>query len=454
MSSCTLDVASLKKLVQEKEEELTKLRCELAAAEQRELYNQYQALTPSLVEAPRCQDAPRQVLTHDEVGRYSRQMILNEIGMPGQLLLATAKVLIVGCGGLGCPAAMYLAAAGIGTIGLLDYDLVEISNLHRQVLHAENRVGVSKADSVISALRQLNSHVKLVPHKVVMDSSNALGIINGYDVVLDCTDNVATRYLINDACVLSKKPLVSGAALRWDGQLTVYNYQDGPCYRCMYPSPPDPDTVTNCSDGGVIGAVPGIIGSLQALETIKIITKAGVVLSKALLIFDGFRQKSFTAKIRGKQPNCVVCSDSPTLTQLIDYAQFCGAVATDKDTDMNLLQSSQRISVTDYKNNFIDTNIPHVLLDIRQPVELTICGLPDALNIPLRELNKPDCVQQIQFAMHKKAAKSLICVCRRGNDSQKAVDILSKSLDDCVVQDIIGGLTKWAQKIDPSMPIY
>lgn len=397
----------------------------------------------------------RESLTHAEVARYSRQMILTEIGMSGQLSLASAKVLVVGCGGLGCPSSMYLAAAGVGTIGLLDYDEVEMSNLHRQTLHTEARVGVAKADSIKFSLSQLNSCVKLIAHKSVLDSSNAMEVIKDYDVILDCTDNVATRYLLNDACVLSKKPLVSGAALRWEGQVTVYNYNEGPCYRCLFPSPPDPSTVTNCSDGGVIGAVPGIIGSFQALEAIKIITNSGNVLSQAMLVFDGLRQTNLKAKLRGRQASCVVCGDQPSLTQLIDYVEFCGAAAADKDSSIDVLRPQQRITVTDYKHMLAGGSSPHVLLDVRQPVELSICALPEALNIPLKELKKSQRIEEIKEAMTVKGTKEVLCVCRRGNDSQLAVAALGTALgDDAIVRDIIGGLTQWARVVDSSMPVY
>lgn len=287
--------------------------------------------------------------------------------------MANSSVLILGAGGLGCPAAIYLAAAGIGHLGVVDYDVVELSNLHRQIMHREASVGVSKAASLAQAVRSLNSRVRVTVHDVQLDGSNAMGIVSGYDVALDCSDNPATRYLINDACVLSGRPLISGSALRWEGQLTVYNYRDGPCYRCLYPTPPNPQFVTNCSDGGVIGAgdtsptcshqfqsmstnvicvflivfflVPGLIGTLQAMETIKLLLAevkpdtsnhcpTGPSFSRRLLVFDGESGMFRTVSLRPKQPDCAVCASPQTRTinrlEDVDYALFCGRGPHDK----------------------------------------------------------------------------------------------------------------------------
>lgn len=400
--------------------------------------------------------SPKQNLTHGEIARYSRQLILPELGVTGQLLLKGAQVLIVGCGGLGCPAAVYLAAAGIGTIGLLDYDTIDLSNLHRQVLHTEARVNVSKVDSILLSVKALNSNVNIRTHNVVLNSSTAIEIIKQYDVVLDCTDNVATRYLLNDSCVLSGKPLVSGAALRWEGQLTVYNYNDGPCYRCLFPSPPPPETVTNCSDGGVMGVIPGIIGSMQALETIKIIANIGLPMSCSMLLYDGFRSNVRKVKIRPKQKNCSICGETPSITELVDYEEFCGANATDKDEGLTLLQENHRVTV-ELVNKMLEENEPHVLVDVRMPVELEICSLgSSALNIPLKQISKPENLATIRTSLADKAANTIICVCRRGNDSQLAVRALAEAFkdEDVVIKDVVGGLTAWAKRIDCTMPIY
>uniref|UniRef100_A0A8W7PPE1 THIF-type NAD/FAD binding fold domain-containing protein n=1 Tax=Anopheles coluzzii TaxID=1518534 RepID=A0A8W7PPE1_ANOCL len=245
-------------------------------------------------------------LNNDEIARYSRQIILSEIGVQGQLKLKKASVLVVGAGGLGCPAALYLAGAGIGRIGVLDYDEVELTNLHRQLLHTEATVGLTKVTSVQSYLEQLNSQIEIETHHAQLTSENALALLEPYDVVVDATDNVATRYLLNDACVLLRKPLVSGSALQLEGQLTVYNYRGGPCYRCLFPTPPPPESVTNCGDGGVLGAITGVIGALQALETIKIILSNEGVLAGRLLLFDGQQSAFRNLKLRPKKPTCAL----------------------------------------------------------------------------------------------------------------------------------------------------
>ncbi|XP_045116192.1 adenylyltransferase and sulfurtransferase MOCS3-like [Portunus trituberculatus] len=394
-------------------------------------------------------------LTHAQVARYSRQLILPEFGPRGQRTLSAASILIVGCGGLGCPAAIYLAAAGVGRLGLIDYDLVELNNLHRQVLHTEARVGTSKALSIAQSIQALNSEVKVVPYEVSFTSSVALAVIRQYDVVLDCTDNVATRYLLNDACVLADKPLVSGSALRFEGQLTVYHHQGGPCFRCIHPKPPPPETVTNCSDGGVLGAVPGVIGCMQALEAIKIITNVGTSLSQKLLLFDGLRGTFLTVKLRGMKSTCEICGETPSIKQLIDYEQFCGAAATDKDKGVMLLDRNKRLTVEEYRT-LMEANKSHVLIDVRLPVELEICSLPNCINIPLKDIDKEKSRSLIQNKLSDLGTKSVICVCRRGNDSQVAVRQLEASLSqpEYQVRDIIGGLTAWAHKIDKSMPVY
>jgi adenylyltransferase/sulfurtransferase len=294
-------------------------------------------------------------------------------------------VLIVGAGGLGCPAAQYLAAAGIGCIGIVDYDNVEISNLHRQVIHGEGQVGIAKVTSAGLFINSLNSNVKVVTHCLLLNSSNALDIIRQYDVVLDATDNLPSRYLLNDSCVILKKPLVSGSALRFEGQLTVYNHDNGPCYRCLYPSPPPPHTVTNCSEGGVLGVVPGIIGSLQALETLKLITGIGDVLSGKLLLFDGLTASFRVVTLRSHDPNCSMCGDNPTIKELIDYEVFCNSTADDKENQVVLIGENDRISCQEYKA-VLDQEAPHVLIDVREPVEYDICRLDNSHNIPLSRL--------------------------------------------------------------------
>lgn len=270
-----------------------------------------------------------------EYKRYGRQMILDGIGLAGQLKLKGSKVLVVGAGGLGAPAILYLAAAGVGTIGIFDSDNVDISNLHRQVIHSEYTDGLSKVESARRAARATNSGIKITPYHGHLDSSNALDVIRQYDIVLDCTDNVPTRYLLSDACVLAQKPCVSGSAIRYQGQLIVYNHNASPCYRCLHPKPPPAETVVSCADGGVLGVVPGTIGILQALEALKLIL--GMEVSGKLLMFDALSATPFRSiAMRGRKSDCAICGDNPSIKELQDYVQFCGSAAVEKVGDRSV----------------------------------------------------------------------------------------------------------------------
>uniref|UniRef100_A0A182JW94 Adenylyltransferase and sulfurtransferase MOCS3 homolog n=1 Tax=Anopheles christyi TaxID=43041 RepID=A0A182JW94_9DIPT len=396
-------------------------------------------------------------LNNDEIARYSRQIILSEIGVQGQLKLKKASVLVVGAGGLGCPAALYLAGAGIGRIGVLDYDEVELTNLHRQLLHTEATVGLTKVTSVQSYLEQLNSQIEIETHHTQLTSDNAIALLEQYDVVVDATDNVATRYLLNDACVMLRKPLVSGSALQLEGQLTVYNYRGGPCYRCLFPTPPPPESVTNCGDGGVLGAVTGVIGALQALETIKIILSNEGVLNGRLLLFDGQQSAFRNLKLRPKKPSCAVCSDAPTLTKLIDYEQFCQMKATDKDTALTLLQPNERISVRDYHDEWLAVGRDHLLVDVRGTNQFEMCQLPGTpFNIPIEDILSNRRTEEILMRAQQTMLPVYV-VCRRGNDSQLAVQHLVPMFRERNLpapRDLIGGLHAWTKTIDPSFPIY
>lgn len=405
-------------------------------------------------------------LSNEDIMRYSRQLLLPDLGVRGQLNLSKTSVLIVGCGGLGCPLAQYLTAAGIGRLGLLDYDDVELSNLHRQVLHGEQNQGQAKALSAANAVKRLNSTIDCIPYHLQLSPENALQLIQQYDIVADCSDNVPTRYLVNDACVLSGKPLVSASALRMDGQLTVYNYRGGPCYRCLYPSPPPPETVTNCSDGGVLGVVPGIMGCLQALEVIKIASGQGSSCGQQLLMFDAQDARFRSIKLRPKQAGCAVCGEKPSVTQLVDYEAFCGSAATDKCQKLHLLSKDQRITVQDYKS-ILDNACPHLLLDVRPLVEVDICHLPFSHNIPLSSLEemKSECLQllrariaRLKQQMENDSRPPVYVICKQGNDSQKAVQVLEKmsgsEMDHVIVKDISGGLMAWARTIDHTFPQY
>ncbi|XP_047467140.1 adenylyltransferase and sulfurtransferase MOCS3 isoform X2 [Mugil cephalus] len=450
------EVCSLKAQLEQKENEIAALKSRLAQLEKShgsvlELHDKVTPLTPL---------TPKPALSNEDIMRYSRQLLMPELGVQGQLKLSKTSVLIVGCGGLGCPLAQYLAAAGIGRLGLLDYDEVELSNLHRQVLHGEENQGQAKALSAASSVRRLNSTVECVPYHLQLSPENALQLIQQYDIVADCSDNVPTRYLVNDACVLSGKPLVSASALRMEGQLTVYNYRGGPCYRCLYPMPPPPETVTNCSDGGVLGVVPGIMGCLQALEVLKIASGQGSSCGQQLLLFDAQDARFRPIKLRPKQAGCAVCGENPSVTELVDYEAFCGSAATDKCRRLNLLSTDQRITVQDYKT-ILDNAGPHLLLDVRPLVEVDICHLPFSLNIPLSSLEarKSEHLQLLQERISGlKQQMAVYVICKQGNDSQKAVQLLEKmsgsEVEGIVVKDICGGLMAWAKRIDTAFPQY
>ncbi|XP_064586061.1 adenylyltransferase and sulfurtransferase MOCS3 [Zonotrichia leucophrys gambelii] len=408
----------------------------------------------------------RSALSAAEILRYSRQLVLPELGVRGQLRLARSSVLVVGCGGLGCPLAQYLAAAGVGRLGLVDHDVVETSNLQRQVLHGEARRGRPKARSAAAALRRLNSAVQYVPYRGALRPRSALRLVRQYDIVADCSDNAPTRYLVSDACVLAGRPLVSGSALRLEGQLAVYNHRGGPCYRCLFPRPPPPDTVTNCADGGVLGAVTGIIGCLQALEVLKIASGMGSSLSGSMLMFDALEGRFRNIKLRPRRADCAVCGDSPSITCLQDYEAFCGSCATDKCRALQLLPAADRLSVQQYKA-LLDARAPHVLLDVRPPVEADICRLPHALHVPLRSLQDREqhALQRLQERVRQERQRTdgqsplpVYVVCKLGNDSQKAVKILqelpAEEFGSVVAKDIKGGLMAWATKIDSTFPQY
>ncbi|XP_061116787.1 adenylyltransferase and sulfurtransferase MOCS3 isoform X2 [Conger conger] len=443
------EVFKLKQQLVEREREISVLKDTLAQLQTSnisiELQEEVTALAPL---------KEKVMLSNEDVMRYS------------QLKLSQASVLVVGCGGLGCPLAQYLAAAGIGRLGLLDYDEVELSNLHRQVLHGEQTRGQPKALSAAQAIRRLNPAVECIPYHLRLSHENALQLIQQYDIVADCSDNVPTRYLVNDACVLAGKPLVSASALRMEGQLTVYNYEGGPCYRCLYPVPPPPETVTNCSDGGVLGVVPGIMGCFQALEVLKIASGQASSCSQQLLTFDAQDVRFRSIRLRPRQAGCAVCGEKPTVTALKDYETFCGTSATDKCRRLCLLSKEQRISVQEYKE-ILGGGTPHLLLDVRPLVEVDICHLPFSLSIPLASLEdrKTEDVQLLKerIVETKQQLKSESCVpvyaiCKTGNDSQKAVQILQQmagsELEPISAKDVKGGLMAWAQKIDPSFPQY
>ncbi|XP_046388428.1 adenylyltransferase and sulfurtransferase MOCS3 isoform X2 [Ischnura elegans] len=415
----------------------------------------------------------------NDVERYCRQMILPEIGTTGQAVLRNSSVLIVGCGGIGCPVALYLAAAGVGRLGLVDYDDVELSNLHRQVLHTEVTVGVPKVDSAAEALQRLNMDLEISRHNELIEPSNVFDIIKPYDVVVDATDNVPTRYLLNDACWLAgKKPLVSGSALKMEGQLTVYggarDTEEGapqpPCYRCLFPTPPPVEAISNCSDSGVLGVVPGLIGILQALEVIKILMgklksqergkkkcySNDSSLAKKLLLFDAATCSFRSVRLRSADPNCPLCGTNPTITSLggMDYENLCGVRVHNEAQSIELLKENERISVHDY-NKILKEETKHVLLDVRSQAEFDMCHLSSAVSLPMSELTRaPEVVKEA--AKSSKTDKLPVYVfCRRGNDSQRAVKKFQELFgEDWVIKDIKGGLHEWSEEIDPTFPHY
>ncbi|CAG2169636.1 unnamed protein product [Oppiella nova] len=401
-------------------------------------------------------------LSADEVSRYSRQMLLPEVGRSGQLALKKTSVLVVGCGGLGCPASLYLAASGIGRLGLVDNDVVDKSNLHRQVLHTETRVGQLKTESAVETLKAINSNVTLEPIECRLNRTNASDIISKYDIIIDGTDNPMTRYLLSDVCVLNNKPLVSGSALRFDGQLTVYNYDSNtPCYRCLFPTAPPAGTVTNCNDGGVMGVIPGIIGQMQALETIKIAIGRKPTYAGQMLLFDGLNGSFKTVKLRGKREDCISCGANRTLgSELMDYEEFCG-VQCNASQSLKILAPEERMSCKEYETQYLNARSDHLLIDVRPKLQADITKLENAINIPLGELEKGNGFEILEDLLAKemdrnKSKVNVIFMCRRGNASQKAVRLLKSKItnDKILIKDIIGGLEGWAKEVDPTFPMY
>ncbi|KAJ2805036.1 hypothetical protein H4R20_002257 [Coemansia guatemalensis] len=396
------------------------------------------------------------VLSNEEIRRYSRQLLIPEVGTKGQRRLRDSAVLVIGTGGLGSPCALYLASMGVGTLGLVDHDTVDHSNLHRQIIHTEaSCAGAPKVVSAHMGLSRLSSLCNVRIHNVLLDSSNAKDIMNGYDVVVDATDNAATRYLINDACVLLGIPLVSGSAVRLDGQLTVYNYNGGPCYRCLFPTPPPVDTMAGCSETGVLGVVPGIIGCLQAMETVKLLTGRKMDEHPSMLLFSYASQPHFRSiKLRSRSAGCAVCGDSPTVTELVDYVAFCGSGPHDNAPSWSILDDpAQRISCKEF-SAFRSTTPrkPHLLLDVRNEVEFEICSLPNSLNIPLDQFDRRQ--DELEKAIGDLDGGPVYALCRRGNFSQLAVRHIRDKLGYSECYDIARGLVGWQEEVDSNFPAY
>ena len=375
-------------------------------------------------------------LSHEEILRYSRHLILPDVGVAGQRKLKSARVLLVGAGGLGSPAALYLAAAGVGTIGIVDFDVVDQTNLQRQILHGTSRVGVSKLQSAEERLRDINPNVRVETFETRLTSENALDIIRDFDVVADGTDNFPTRYLVNDACVLLGKPNVYGSIFRFEGQASVFYAKEGPCYRCLYAEPPPPGLVPSCAEGGVLGVLPGIIGSIQALETIKLILGAGDSLIGRLLLFDALKLSFRELKLE-KDPDCPVCGPRPTVTALIDYEAFCGVGA---EPSYDGLEVTAAELAAEWKEH------PDLLvLDVREPHEYEIARIEGAKLIPLSQL--PDRLGDLD------GHREIVTHCHHGARSLKALEIL-KAAGFSKVRSLRGGIDAWSVNVDSNVPRY
>jgi sulfur-carrier protein adenylyltransferase/sulfurtransferase len=377
-------------------------------------------------------------LTNDEILRYSRHLIMPEVGMAGQQKLKAARVLCIGAGGLGSPLALYLAAAGVGTLGLVDFDVVDFTNLQRQIIHTTADVGRKKLDSAAEKLKAINPFINLKTFETRLSSANALDLFREFDIVADGTDNFPTRYLVNDACVLTGKPNVYGSIFRFEGQASVFATEDGPCYRCLYPEPPPPGLVPSCAEGGVLGILPGLVGVMQATEVIKLILGAGEPLIGRLLLIDALGMKFRELKLR-KNPDCPACGTHRTITKLIDYNEFCGIRGEEKPVETGIPE----MQVEELKRR-LDAGDDLYVLDVREPHEYQICNIGGHL-IPLGDL--PKRVSELD------SSREIVAHCRSGVRSAKAVDFLQQA-GFKKVHNLAGGILAWADRVDPKMPKY
>lgn len=380
--------------------------------------------------------------SNDEIARYSRHLIMPEVTLDGQKRIKASSVLCIGTGGLGSPIALYLAAAGVGRLGLVDYDVVDFSNLQRQILHGTDDVGRKKLNSAKDRIKAVNPNVQVDLHDMLFRSENAMQVVKDYDIVIDGTDNFPTRYLSNDVCVLTKKPNIYGSIFRFDGQCTVFApHLGGPCYRCMFPEPPPPGMVPSCAEGGVLGVLPGIIGVMQALEAIKLIVGIGDPLIGRLVSFDALKLRFKEFKIR-KDPNCPICGDHPTLHELIDYDQFCGIPQADAEAAKEM--DVPTITALDLKQKF-DRRDKFVLVDVREPFEYEITHIPGSKLIPLGEL--PARLSELD------SADDIVLQCKSGGRSAKALRILQEA-GFRKLSNLEGGITAWSDDVDPTVPKY
>jgi adenylyltransferase/sulfurtransferase len=385
---------------------------------------------------------PATELTTAEIHRYSRHLIIPDVGVPGQKRLKNSRVLCVGAGGLGSPALMYLAAAGVGTLGIIDFDTVDESNLQRQVIHGQSDIGRSKAESAAASIREINPYVNVVIHDTALDRDNVFDIFGRYDLIVDGTDNFATRYLVNDAAVLLGKPYVWGSIYRFDGQASVFWAEHGPCYRCLYPEPPPPGMVPSCAEGGVLGVLCASVGSIQVTEAIKLLTGIGEPLVGRLMVYDALEMTYRTIKVR-KDPGCVLCGENPTQTELLeDYEDFCGAVS-DEAVAATLGSTITAPELKEWR----DAGKDLYLVDVREPAEYEIVRIPDSVLIPKGEIMSGDALAGLP------QNRQIVLYCKTGIRSAEALAAVKNAgFRDAV--HLQGGVVGWVRQVDPSLPIY
>ncbi len=398
------------------------------------------SIVPSIAGGSLSVEEDREVeLDNDEILRYSRHLIMPEVALEGQKRLKAASVLCIGAGGLGSPLIMYLAAAGIGRIGIVDFDVVDFTNLQRQIIHSTANVGKLKLQSAKERIAEINPYVKVDTYEVAITSENALELVRDYDVIVDGTDNFPTRYLVNDACVLLGKPNVYGSIFRFEGQASVFDAKRGPCYRCLYPEPPPPGLVPSCAEGGVLGVLPGIIGVIQAIETVKLILGKGEPLVGRLVLFDAMKMKFRELKLR-KNPECPICGENPTIKELIDYQEFCGVTLQEE------VQVGKEFEITPLElKEKIDRGDEFILVDVREPEEFAIGRIPGSQLIPLRTV--PERLHELS------SADEIVVHCRSGVRSGKVVELM-KQAGYRKVKNLVGGILQWSDDVDPSVPKY
>lgn len=379
-------------------------------------------------------------LSNEEIARYSRHLIMSEVGLKGQQRLKAASVLMIGTGGLGAPTGMYLAAAGVGRLGIVDFDVVDASNLQRQIIHGTKDIGRRKIDSARDRLTDINPHIEIETHETRLTSDNALKLFKNYDIIVDGTDNFPTRYLVNDACVLTGKPNVYGSIFRFEGQASVFWAERGACYRCLYPEPPPPGLVPSCAEGGVLGVLPGIVGAIQANETIKLILGAEDTLINRLLLFDAWQMKFRELKLR-KDPQCPICGENPIISELIDYEAFCGLSASERPAETQIAE----ITATDL-NRRIQGGDNLQVLDVREPHEYEIARLPGTTLIPLGQL--------VNRMNEIDPSRETVVHCKGGVRSAKAIEALKQAGYAGKLINLKGGITAWSNDVDPKVPKY